>query len=271
MYRIGTPIYFITASEQAEIENHKCTTVKNRFGYDFEFVKTELRSERGAQLLNYVINRKLGNTYGVSGGLFGKCQARIVVIPNGEMWVIFKNRYRLSSYLRTSTGHNEIMSKVSDKLANELKKVWKEDTYDDITKTVEITTTDKNNINTVEMQFTYAEYRTVYEYLKGRDTKKIKEKYGANTYDRMIGKKIEDQFLISAIETIQATIKSVMDEGQAKIAEVEKKYRDLRNSLYTEESDNKNRIENETKAQIAELQNQLDEMLKMGNASPAAV
>ena len=81
----------------------------------------------------------------------------------------------------------------------------------------------------------------------------------------MIGKKVEDQFVISAIETIQNEIAKIAETRDNDLKNAEAEYRAESNRLWTKNKENKERIANEATEKIKELQNQINEMMKMGN------
>ena len=114
------------------------------------------------------------------------------------------------------------------------------------------------------------EYRALYEYLKGRDSDKIKERYGTTAYNTMVGHRIEDQFLLSAIDVIKNEIRNVEQE----CAEVCKKadsdfdlaYKDLR----TQRDSKKAEAERNKLSKIKELTLQVNELIKSSAGSATA-
>ena len=81
----------------------------------------------------------------------------------------------------------------------------------------------------------------------------------------MIGKKVEDQFVISAIETIQNEIAKIAETRDNDLKNAEAEYRAESNKLWTKNRENKERITNEAMEKIKELQNQINEMMTMGS------
>ena len=63
-------------------------------------------------------------------------------------------------------------------------------------------------INT-RISITKDQYRCLYEYFKGKDADKLKAKYGNDVYNAIIGKELEDQFLISAIDITKTEIEKI--------------------------------------------------------------
>ena len=59
------------------------------------------------------------------------------------------------------------------------------------------------------IKITLNEYRALYEYLKNRPKEKNIDRNGKVAYSSMIGEQIEDQFLLSAVETIMNAIAEV--------------------------------------------------------------
>lgn len=82
-------------------------------------------------------------------------------------------------------------------------------------------------------------------------------------------KKVEDQFVISAIETIQNEIVKIAETRDNDLNNAEAEYRAEFNRLLTKNKENKERIANEAMEKIKNLQNQINEMIKMGNIMAA--
>ena len=117
----------------------------------------------------------------------------------------------------------------------------------------------------VSYEYRETDYRILYEVLKGRNTDKLKAKYDQVKWDEMIGKKVEDQFVISAIETIQNEIAKIAETRDNDLKNSEAEYRAESNKLWTKNKENKERITNEAMEKIKNLQNQISGMMKMGN------
>jgi len=234
----------------------------------------------------------------IGGGLLVKAYPRITINDLNEIGIWFKNEWKLWSLIRAAKSKSEITHSVFDKVSNELKKMWQanfsymkrhqkiNDEKDaiiripikDYTKTNESTymkddyitlgpeeNDEMNKNGDAYMIITYNEYRVLYEYLKGRDKDKTIKKYGKAAYSAMIGKKIEDQFLISAIEVIhseikqainecEATKKSLSEQEQVAINEIRKKYQDLREAANAQKE-----------AKLTELQSNMKQMTAMAN------
>ena len=121
------------------------------------------------------------------------------------------------------------------------------------------------NGDDVAYEYRETDYRILYEVLKGRDEDKLKAKYDQVKWDEMIGKKVEDQFVISAIETIQNEIAKIAETRDNDLKNAEAEYRAESNKLWTKNRENKERITNEAMEKIKELQNQINEMMTMGS------
>jgi len=206
----------------------------------------------------------------VGGGLLVKADPRITINDLNEVGINFRNEWKVSSFLRVANSKTEMVSSIMDKIGNEIKKLWKvnllmeerrgvkaeenaklyipimeftktsESTYSkavylELDPTMKVET--KENGDQV-LIIDYNEYRAIYEYFKGRDKDKIVSRYGQIAFDTMVGKKIEDQFLLSAIEVIRgeikqatdeyvATKKSLSEQEQAEINEIKAKYHNL--------------------------------------------
>jgi hypothetical protein len=75
------------------------------------------------------------------------------------------------------------------------------------------------------------EYQVLYETLRGKNVNKIQKKYGVNTYNKMIGHKLENQLVFNAISTIQTEILKLVEdkniESQRLTEEFNKKFNEL--------------------------------------------
>lgn len=273
-------IKFFSVEEERKFENNK--VVSSSYGTLHESVTyLEVYSEKAANLLNEVINwrirtcnAKAGKEFydGVDalrgGGLFVKCGCEVVISSIGEVGLKFKEAYgeNIKKYVRAVSAPAEINKAIKDKIANELKKLWmayskylKE--HDGILK---IKGTDRNGTD-ITYEYHETDYRILYEVLKGRNVDKIKAKYDETKWDEMIGKKVEDQFVLTAIETIQNEIAKIAKTRDEDLQKAEAEYRAESNRLWTQNKENKERIANEAMEKITTLQNQINEMMNMGN------
>ena len=117
----------------------------------------------------------------------------------------------------------------------------------------------------VSYEYRETDYRILYEVLKRRDEDKLKANFDQVKWDEMIGKKVEDQFVISAIETIQNEIAKIAETRDNDLKNAEAEYRAESNRLWTKNRENKERITNEAMEKIKELQNQINEMMTIGS------
>lgn len=269
-----------------------------------------ITSPKTALLLNYLFNkaeevrpshekwsRRYGNTtVKVGGGLLVKAEARVLIDDLDRVKVGFSSEYKVNDYVRVAKGKAEVQKSIKDKIANELKKIWKKCSVNDkisilyrnphniygvygtLTtstyskpeyldlKGVQVVKTDRSYPDREFVEISLNEYRTVYEFLKGRSPEKVKERNGVTAWNSMIGKPVEDQFLIGAIETIQAEIKKAKEEYSLHFNEAAKERDDaksLADKIFREKTDN---FEKDKNAKIADLKNQMNEMIKMANA-----
>ena len=100
---------------------------------------------------------------------------------------------------------------------------WLEDHVSPLMKSVLMTVSEilksrqnKNDEKNGGVTFSKNDYCCLYEYLKGRDIEKIKFKYGEKTFDDMIGHKIEDQFIITAVDLLKQQITTLNNEMRTK-------------------------------------------------------
>ena len=277
---IEREIKFLSVEEERKFENNNIAS--SSYGSIHESVTyLGIHSEKAATLLNEVINwrirtcsTKVCKEYynGVDslkgGGLFVKCNAEVVISSIGEVGLKFKEAYGeyIKKYIRAVSAPAEINKAIKDKIANELKKFWM--AYSKYIKehdgVIKLKITNRNG-DDVLYEYRETDYRILYEVLKGRNVDKLKAKYDQVKWDEMIGKKVEDQFVISAIETIQNEIAKIAETRDNDLKNVEAEYREEYDRLWTKNKENKERIINEAMKKIKELQNQINEMMKMGN------
>ena len=281
---IEREIKFLSVEEERKFENNNIAS--SSYGSIHESVTyLGIHSEKAATLLNEVINwrirtcnTKANKEYynGVDslkgGGLFVKCNAEVVISSIGEVGLKFKEAYGeyIKRYIRAVSAPAEINKAIKDKIANELKKFWM--AYSKYLKehdgVLKFKITNRNG-DDVSYEYRETDYRILYEVLKGRNTDKLKEKYDQVKWDEMIGKKVEDQFVISAIETIQNEIAKIAETRDNDLKNAEAEYRAEFNRLWTKNKENKERIANEAMEKIKDLQNQISDMMKMGNIMAA--
>lgn len=277
---IEREIKFLSVEEERKFENNNIAS--SSYGSIHESVTyLGIHSEKAATLLNEVINwrirtcnTKANKEYynGVDslkgGGLFVKCNAEVVISSIGEVGLKFKEAYGeyIKKYIRAVSAPAEINKAIKDKIANELKKFWM--AYSKYIKehdgVIKLKITNRNG-DDVSYEYRETDYRILYEVLKGRNVDKLKAKYDQVKWDEMIGKKVEDQFVISAIETIQNEIAKIAETRDNDLKNVEAEYREEYDRLWTKNKENKERIINEAMKKIKELQNQINEIMKMGN------
>ena len=280
MMNIQREIKFLSVEEERKFENNNVAS-SSYVSIHESVTYLGIYSEKAATLLNEVINwrirtcsTKVCKEYynGVDslkgGGLFVKCNAEVVISSIGEVGLKFKEAYGeyIKKYIRAVSAPAEINKAIKDKIANELKKFWT--AYSKYLKdhngVIKFTFIDRNR-DGVAYEYRETDYRILYEVLKGRDVDKLKAKYVQVKWDEMIGKKVEDQFVISAIETIQNEIAKIAETRDNDLKNAEAEYRAECNRLWTKNKENKERITNEAMEKIKELQDQINEMMNIGS------
>jgi uncharacterized DUF497 family protein len=196
------------------------------------------------------------NCSGVAGGgLFIKADAEIVMNSVGEVCILFKNAGRINDYMRLARGEAETIKCIRDRLGNEVKKFWNSFCWNPVNeKTGLITIKDNKTI-------TFKEYRIIYELLKNRDPEKIKVKYGESDFNAIIGNKVEDQFIISAIETIKKEIANIISTREAELKETKNTYQEKCNILYREQRQKEEKIVEDSSKKITELEEQIKTLM----------
>lgn len=253
----------------------------SQYGDVHKLINLDIIGEKSAALLNAMLNWRFnscnskayrhysGGVEGlVGGGIFVKCMAQVVIDNLGNVSLLFKKYHKIHEFLRVASGDDEILKAIKDKLGNELKKFWKSmDTSTDKT-LKEITVKGLKEDNEFKLiPVSFDEYRVLYEVLKGRDRKKIERNYGTAAVSEMIGKKLEDQFIIAAIETCKIEINKFITEKNAALKEVEETYSKERDILYKNYKDKKADIEETAKAKIEEMEEQIKGLVLATNYS----
>lgn len=255
-----------------------------KYGERESVMYLEIFSRASAGLLNQVINWKVGScntknrTWGtpgvgdlIGGGLFVKCRAEVVVSTIGEIGLKFNERGNesIGKYVRISSGVAERTKTIKDKLANELKKYW--NAYSKCISEQGGVLKVRINENEVSEEYDIREtdYRLLYEVLKGRNINKLKEKYSAAIWDQMIGKKIEDQFILTAIETIKGEISKLVSFREDELKKAEEEYNEVRKNLQADYQSKQEQIKSEASIKIKELEEQILGMKKVGDLSAA--
>lgn len=254
------------------------------------FFDLGITSQKAAVLLNYLFTQKLescpakrGYYYNKDadtvngGGLLIKGKAQVTINYMNEVGVYFRDRWSIGKYIRVASGRSEIIKSIKDKIGNELKKLWKSHLDEQIIIDVRaythiagtfnenldidqnIVTTDATGQKLIVVNLN--EYRALYEFLKSREPAKIKERYGTKAFDTMVGHRIEDQFLLSAIDVIKNEIKNVEHECSNLCKKAEDDFNEAYNKLKKDRDSVKAAAEIAKTSKIAELQNQLKEML----------
>lgn len=177
----------------------------------------------------------------VGGGLVVKTDPDITIDHLGEVGLHLNNAYKLSTFCRKASCQQERLSTIKEKFAYALKNMWKSTSVENAM-TVK---TDPTADSSERVIISFEEYRALYEHLKERDKAKTIKAYGQKAYDEMIGEPLQDQFLISAIETIDEDKQRVdleytdklLELDEMKNAELKKlnaKYAAMRESLLEE-------------------------------------
>ena len=213
----------------------------------------------------------------IGGGLIVKGKAQVTINDMNEVGVYFRDRWSIGKYVRVASGRTEIIKSIKDKIGNELKKRCKahrdEQIIIDVKEYTQMYGTsnenlviDQNIVTTNDsgrkiIVISLNEYRALYEFLKNREPSKIKERYGTKAFDTMVGHRIEDQFLLSAIDVIKNEIKNVEHECTELCKKAEEDFNESYNKIRRDRDSAKAAAETAKVSKIAELQNQLKELL----------
>lgn len=265
---------------------------------DIRIVPLGIRSKKAIVLLNAALINKYDarpqrtgrwNRCGQKGGgLLCMTEAHYAIDDMNQIYVVFGNRGRVTDYCRAATTMVEITKSIKDKIANSLKEwfngvekvkvhslVQKARRSDDYRmysgdyKSVDILPQSEgvniqhttNNQTNFEIIVSKDEYRCLYETLKGRDEEKIRTKYGKDIYEQIVGSKIEDQFVISALEIIKNEINNAINEKKARLSEIDKEYSERYQALMDEKKARIQIVTDESTHKVNELNKQLAEMM----------
>lgn len=229
-----------------------------------KFVGLGIYSERAAQLLASVIrykwndtrNGRHGNTIG--GGLIVQTNGDVTINCHGEVGILFAKYGNIGKFLRIACGPAEQIKSIKDKIANDLKKFWNYKTPNsELEIDIDGCTGDGERF---DAKFNYNEFRTLYEVLKSRDSKKIKSKYGSANFKEMIGEKIEDQFVLMATETIMTEINNLVKERETEAKRLEDEHRRISSELWEKQKKEKEDSKNFYNEKIKELEDQIKAM-----------
>lgn len=241
-----------------------------------KFIGLGIYGKKSAYLLAKTILSKWGSAhrgnYGqsIGGGMIVGCNCDVAIDCYGEVGILFKNYNNLSRYIRIARGQAEKIKSIKDKIANDLKSFWKSINVSEDINIIHINglshnECEKSSENDKEMKFTisYDEYRTLYEVLKGRNIKKIQNKYGTKNYDEMIGKKLENQFAINAIIMIQNEISKLIEERDVKKKLLEETYRREERNLRDKHQKEIEKNWNNYQTKIGQLESQVLTMMEI--------
>lgn len=280
----------ISFSDEAQLVGSKKERVE-KFGSAFNFANsyrrlflTGIYSKKAAEILNAVLNgpyifrnnleknnrskNYYGKIAGNVGGLFAKCDAEITFNYGNEVGILCHKEYAIEKTIKVPRYDSELVEVILDKMGNELKKFWKSVdgvTSDTDNRIINFYNTDKNEFD--KMTITYSEYRVLYETLKGRCKDKIIKKYGKINFDNIIGKKIDDQFVISATEMLQNEINNKIKEKEEMLITLQQKHEENWRKLKETYNDNVKNTKDEFDKAIKELELQIYEMTGLTNNS----
>ena len=229
-----------------------------------KFIGLGFYSERAAQLLANVIRYKWNESRSgrcgsiIGGGMIVQTNGDVAIDCHGEVGILFAKYGNIGNFLRIARGQAEQLKSIKDKLANDLKNFWRFSTpNNELEIGIEGCTGDGERF---DAKINYNDYRTFYEVLKSRDSKKIKAKYGTASFKEMIGEKNEDQFALMATETIMVEINKLVKEREAEDKRLEEEHRQFNNELWKKQKKEKEDSKNFYNGKIKELEEQIKMM-----------
>lgn len=269
------------------------SSIPERFSTSQFTVNLGVTSTKSALLLNYIFNIISKR------GLLYNADANVMIDDFNNVGVYFRKYYYADGYIRAAKTINEIHKTILNKIANELKKIWvtmkmnstsnklniiyrnkycagnaygfllnfgdlSPNYYSEDCEYLDLKDIPVTKINDKEIvEISFEEYRTLYEFLKGRDTNKIKKRYGIDAWNSMIGKQIENQFVISAIDTIKNEIKKVKDNYNMQFKNACQEKEDIIYNAQKTFKEKTKQYEKEMNDKINELKNQFNEIIKI--------
>ena len=213
------------------------------------------------------------------GGLFIQGRGQVIVNELNEIMMYFNNVNGIRNYCRIATDNGdytnkniELIKTIKDKLANLIKECWNEIKSADETAILYAKVYGQTNENSYldvskyekndGVTFSKNDYRCLYEYLKGRDIEKIKFKYGEKTFDDMIGHKIEDQFIITAVDLLKQQIATLNNEMRTKQQLIQDKLNADIKSLQLMAQEETSNVTKTYTMQIEDINKQIIDLIK---------
>jgi len=238
----------------------------------------------------YWIHYSLSNNDGIApndlvgGGILVHGDPDIYMTQTGSVGIFFRDEFELK---KISSNHAVIVQSVKNKLAEALKKFWDSTIWNKNDEAIVLNVSEyakgkilntKHNAYAIEssllpkykksfneystITFTKEQYRCVYEHLKGHDKNKIIGHVGQETYDLMIGKKVEDQFVISAVEVLKSEIEKVNENYENLYREIKNEYEEELRKVKERLEARNAKAEKEKEQKIKDLNNQIKELIK---------
>jgi hypothetical protein len=94
---------------------------------------------------------------------------------------------------------------------------------------------------------------------------KLRSKYSKETFDKMIGNPIEDQFIVSATELIKVEIAKLVEQRDAEIKGLEEAHRIASNNLWKAQKEEKEQLTNSFNDKIKEFEDQIGMLVNSSN------
>lgn len=203
----------------------------------------------------------------VGGGCLVQTGIEFTVNDFNEIGVYLHNPYKTD--FRSANSREDRLKLLKDKLANALKIYWrgmaKSANETEIAYQMPVMDDPKKAEVSSELCVTFDEYRTLYEFLKGRNSEKSIKNHGQESCNSMIGKAINDQFIITSINTLNDEIKSLNDEARKKINELTEELRQKKSALDLEYRELTDSIKAENDQKVNALKLQLEDIKKLVN------
>lgn len=202
----------------------------------------------------------------VGGGCLVQAGIEFTVNDFNEIGVYFHNPHKTD--FRSANSHEDRLKLFKDKLANALKIYWR-----GMAKSANETETayqmpvmdDPKKPEASSELVTFDEYRALYEFFKDRNTEKSIKNHGQESCNSMIGKAINNQFVITSINTLNDEIKFLNDEAVKKINELREELHQKKRALELEYQELTDSIKAENDQKVNALKLQLEDIKKLAN------
>ena len=234
----------------------------------------------------------------VGGGLFVKAEPRITITDLNNVGIYFQLGWKVRDFIRIPGPMKEDLRKaIFGKLVKELKDMWYYNNgeegkilplpieylgrteycgkykYNDRKFKFEFLNIDdslivKSNKGERYIEISKEEFNTLCDYFKGHSRERIIKDHGEKAYNIMIGKKIEDRFVLNAIKDIKEDVIKVLDSFTVVREDLNSQEMEEVTTLKEKYSKLSANAADEYQRKILDLQEKMNEVIKMSKLIP---